>query len=72
MLNEAVLEQRLSALEQAVHDLQQRLAARPTSVDWLGRVTGSVTDEAAFLEALEFGQVYRRTGQLPDEADDGS
>ena len=72
MLNEAVLEQRLTALEQAVHDLQQQLASRVVSDDWLEKVTGSITDEAAFLEALEFGRVYRRTGQFPDEPGNGT
>jgi hypothetical protein len=67
MLNEAVLEQRLAALERAVADLQHRLAVVPASGSWLEKVAGSITDEPAFLQALEFGRALRYADRPPDE-----
>jgi hypothetical protein len=70
MSTETTLEQRLAAVERAVVDLQSRLAGGSPPSDWLGKVTGSVTDEAAFREALEFGRDFRSTDRPPDEADE--
>ena len=70
MSNETILEQRLAAVEHAVADLQRLLAGGPTPSDWLDKVTGSVTDEAAFREALEFGRAFRSADRPPDEADE--
>lgn len=61
MLSEAIIERRLTALEQAVRNLEQRLTSSPITANWLDKVIGSVSDDAAFLEALEFGRIYRRT-----------
>ena len=72
MLNEAVLEHRLEDLEQAVADLQQRLADATASPNWLARVTGSISDEPAFLEALEFGRTFRSADRPPDESTEQS
>jgi hypothetical protein len=59
MLDEAVLERRLATVEHAVADIQRRLAAAPANANWLDKVTGSISDEEAFLEALEFGRASR-------------
>jgi hypothetical protein len=67
MLDEVVLEQRLATLERAVADLQRRLAAAPPSHHWLEKVTGSISDEPAFLEALEYGRALRHADRPPDE-----
>jgi hypothetical protein len=67
MLDETVLEQRLADLERAVADLQQRLAITPPSGNWLEKVGEHITDEAAFLEAMEFGRVLRQSDRPPDE-----
>jgi hypothetical protein len=67
MVDESVLEHRLAALERAVADLQQRLAGVVPSGNWLEKVTGSIADEAAFLEALEFGRAFRYADRPPDE-----
>jgi hypothetical protein len=66
VLNEAIVEQRLLALEQAVADLQKQVTLRPQSADWLAKVVGSISDEAAFLEALEYGRVFRNADR-PEE-----
>ena len=72
MSNETRVEQRLSAVEQAIADLQDRLAAgdHPAPSNWLDQVIGSITDEAAFREALEFGRAYRMADRPSDNADD--
>jgi hypothetical protein len=67
MVDEAVLEQRLEALERAVADLQRQLAGVPAPGNWLDKVTGSISDEAAFLEALEFGRALRHADRPPDD-----
>jgi hypothetical protein len=67
MIDEAVLERRLEELERAVADLQQRLAVAPASQNWLDQVTGSISDEPAFLEALEFGRTFRSADRPPDD-----
>lgn len=59
MLDETVLERRLLTLEQAVVNLQRKVEDKP-SEDWLEKLSGSVSDEAAFLEALEYGRAFRQ------------
>jgi hypothetical protein len=68
MLDEAILEQRVAALERAVAELQQRLGGGSPSGNWLDKVTGSVTDESAFVEALEFGRALRHADRPSGEA----
>jgi hypothetical protein len=67
MSESAVLEQRLEAVEHAVADLQRRLGDAPPVGNWLEKVAGSIADEAAFLEALEFGRAFRRADRPVDE-----
>ena len=67
MIDEVILEQRLAVLERAVADLQLRLAAAPASSNWLDRVAGSISDEPAFLEALEYGRALHMADQPKDE-----
>jgi hypothetical protein len=59
MLDETVIEQRLVTLEQAVSDLQLKVASKP-SENWLEKLIGSISDEAAFHEALEYGRAFRQ------------
>ncbi|MGL4882717.1 MAG: transferase hexapeptide repeat containing protein [Waterburya sp.] len=59
MLDETVLERRLLTLEQAVVDLQRKVEDKP-SQDWLKKLIGSVSDEEAFLDALEYGRALRQ------------
>lgn len=67
MTKEALLEQRLTAVEQAVRDLQRLVAARVPAQDWLERVTGSMKDEPAFAEVLEYGRAIRQADRPPEE-----
>jgi hypothetical protein len=69
MLNETIVEQRLATLEQAVADLQRRLADFRGTGNWLATLTGSISDPAAFDEVLEFGRAFRKSSQPPDDLD---
>ena len=58
---EATLEQRMTAVERAVHELQTQLQARKPAADWLDRVIGSMKDEPAFDEVLAHGRELRHS-----------
>lgn len=68
MLDETVLEHRLLTLEQAVSALQHKVESKP-SENWLGNLTGSISDEEAFLEALKYGWAFRQADK-PTDTDD--
>jgi hypothetical protein len=72
MLNEAILEKRLVTLEQTVADLQHKLESKPPSESWLDKFIGSISDEPAFLEALEYGGLYRHADKPIDESNEQS
>jgi hypothetical protein len=58
MSNNLTLEQRLATIEQTVADLQLQINVSASS-NWLDKITGLISDETAFLEALEYGQLLR-------------
>jgi hypothetical protein len=68
MLNEATIERRLITLEQTVCDLQRKVDSKPAAEGWLQKLTGSVSDEAVFLEALEYGKTFRQSDRPIDES----
>jgi hypothetical protein len=70
MLDDTLVEQRLSTLERAVADLQCRLHGVPAAGSWLDKITGSISDEAAFLEALELGRAFRQADRPRDDLDE--
>ena len=59
-MSEATLERRLTALEDAVRELQEVINARKPAADWLERVAGSMKDEPAFDEVLAHGRAIRQ------------
>ncbi|MEH2273764.1 MAG: transferase hexapeptide repeat containing protein [Nostoc sp.] len=67
MLDEANFEQRLATLEQTVADIKHRVIDAPTSNNWLEKVIGSISDEPAFLEALEYGRSLRHADIFTEE-----
>ena len=67
MSTSSVIEQRLTAVEAAVSELQRRLANLPPAPNWLEQVTGSFKEEPAFDEVLAFGQALRAADQLPED-----
>lgn len=72
MLNEITLEQRLVTIEQTVSDLQKKIESKETSENWLPKLIGSISDEAAFIEALEYGRSFRQADKPIDEANQQS
>lgn len=60
MLDEAILERRLATLEQEVADLKRKSESNSISGNWLDKLIGSISDESAFLEALEYGRAFRQ------------
>jgi len=58
----ASLEQRMTAVEEAVRELQEAIRARKPAADWLDRVIGSMKDEPAFDDALAHGRTIRQAG----------
>jgi hypothetical protein len=67
MLDETTLERRLATLEQEVAELKRKSESIYTSGNWLEKLTGSISDEAAFLEALEYGRAFRQADKPTDE-----
>jgi len=64
---EATFEQRITALEQAVRDLQRAMGTRKPAPDWLDRVVGSMKDEPAFAEVLADGRAIRQADRPAEE-----
>ena len=67
MLDTATLERRLITLEQVVFDLQHKFESKPSSDNWLERLIGSISDDAAFLEAQEYGREFRQSDRPIDD-----
>ncbi|MEO0520514.1 MAG: transferase hexapeptide repeat containing protein [Cyanobacteria bacterium P01_A01_bin.116] len=68
MLDEKMLEKRLTMLEQTVVQLQQRFEQRPASENWLTALSGSISDESTLLQALEHGRAFRQADKPTDDA----
>jgi hypothetical protein len=68
MLNEITLERRLATLEQTVCDLQRKVDSKPVTESWLQKLAGSISDEAVFVEALEYGKAFRQSDRPIDES----
>jgi hypothetical protein len=69
MLDTATLEKRLINLEQVVFDLQHKFESKPSPENWLDTLIGSISDDLAFLEALEYGRAFRQSDKPIDDAD---
>ncbi len=72
MLDETTLERRLTTLEQAVFNLQNKLDSKPSSDNWLEKLIGSISDDAAFLEAIEYGRAFRQSDKPSSDANEYS
>jgi hypothetical protein len=69
MMDETILERRLATLEQEVKELKLRSKNSSNSANWLNQLIGSISDEAAFLEALEYGRFFRQSDKPVDESE---
>ncbi len=63
----ASLDERMTAIEDAVRELQQVVKARNPACDWLNRVIGSMKDEPAFDEVLAFGRAIRQADRPAED-----
>jgi hypothetical protein len=70
MLNEITIEHRLATLEEEVADLKQKAANKSTAGNWIDKLIGSISDESAFLEALDYGRSFRQADKPLDELDE--
>ena len=59
MLDQINIETRLTNLEKMVCDLQEQVNKKENTENWLQNLVGSISDESAFLEALEYGRSFR-------------
>ncbi len=60
----------VAALKRSVAELQRKmhaLEAQPKS-DWLPHVLGRFADRPEFLEIMEFGKEFRKSGGFADDA----
>lgn len=64
-----VLEQRISAIEQRLIDVQRQLSRLDTRTkgDWLASVLGRFKDNPDYEEVVRLGREFRETGRLPDD-----
>jgi hypothetical protein len=67
MLDEAILERRLAIIEQEVANLKRKSESNSLSGNWLDKLIGSISDQSAFLEALEYGREFRQADKPNDE-----
>jgi hypothetical protein len=70
MLDQATLEKRLVDLEQTVTELKRKSEANTSPNRWLQALTSSISDEAAFLEALKYGRAFRQSDKPTYEIDE--
>lgn len=68
MTTDTRIEQRLTAVEHAVSELQRQLGTVPASANWLEKITGSFKDAPAFEDVLEFGRAIRSADRPFDQA----
>ncbi len=64
---QATLEQRMTAVEEAVRQLQEAMKAREPASDGLDRLIGSMKDEPAFDEVLAYGRAIRQADRPADD-----
>ncbi|MBE9195634.1 transferase hexapeptide repeat containing protein [Synechocystis sp. LEGE 06083] len=67
MSESATIEQRLTNLEQVVLELQNKVDSSDSHGNWLEKMVGSISDDAAFLEILEYGRMFRQSDELIDD-----
>ena len=67
MIDEAILERRLAALEQAVAKLQRETGIAASAKDWPASLIPTVSDEEALLEAMQYARQFRNADKPADE-----
>jgi hypothetical protein len=59
MATDTSLEERLTAVEAAIAELQKQITT-PQPINWLQQITGSFKNEPAFEEVLAYGRAIRQ------------
>lgn len=67
MTDLAMIEERLTAMERAVRDLQQRMAAQHKKTGWLRRFRGAFDDRPEFDEIARLGREFRNSDRPGDD-----
>ncbi|HUG93772.1 MAG TPA: hypothetical protein VML55_23285 [Planctomycetaceae bacterium] len=70
LVNAALLEKRVAALEHAVEDLKHWRNTGGPAADWIDRLTGSISDEATFRKALKAGRAFRQASRPAERGDE--
>jgi hypothetical protein len=66
MITTQTIEQRVTHLEAELERISRLVSIEPTpsqtstEPNWIDRLAGSITNEALFLEALEYGKQHRQ------------
>lgn len=66
MTTNPTIEQRVTHLEAELERISRLVSISPTPAqtttepNWIDQLAGSITNEALFLEALEYGQQHRQ------------
>jgi hypothetical protein len=61
MPDSSTIEQRLSAMERAVRDLEQRFDAMAGKAGWLRRLRGAFNDRPEFDDVVRLGREFRES-----------
>jgi hypothetical protein len=64
------IEQRLSAVEQAVAELQHRTGDRDAADNWLQKVRGSFRGDPIFAKMIEYGREIRNADRPDDDTEE--
>ncbi|WLT39244.1 hypothetical protein NON20_06455 [Synechocystis sp. B12] len=67
MSESTTIEQRLKNLEQVVFELQNKVDSNDSHGNWLEKMVGSISDDAVFLESLEYGREFRQSEKFIDD-----
>jgi hypothetical protein len=65
------IDERVSAIERSVRELQDRLDAMSGKSDWLSRLHGAFADYPEFDEVIRLGQEFRRASGFPEDQETG-
>lgn len=57
---DAIIEERMTAIEQSIRELQTAMRTRQPAADWLDQVIGSMKDDPEFDEVLAYGRAIRQ------------
>jgi hypothetical protein len=68
-MSSQTLEQRVAQLEAQLLQITALLKTERTAIpNWIDRLTGSISNDDLFLEALEYGRSFRVADQPSDDA----